>query len=231
MKRKNRTKKLRGWRNKQRAVVVTEITAENIALRVGLVSGEHCQVPRDSYHTFKDATEAEIRDVMLYGASETHFFFSWRRLNTRVGIERTRYITYFYSAEKKDEPPHVHIMMCGSTSMGGTPVRVSEITAEGFWIHPPNKDYYISRKEFTWFVTATDEEIQDVVIYPDISNEHGNYLRWKSLDIDLGTDTIEHPDQYGRGCVIKRGGKTIYIDTDTGLPLEPQPDKDDGEDD
>jgi hypothetical protein len=230
MQRKNRTKKIRGWRKKLRTVTVTEITAEGFTLRVGGKKGETCFLPRDSYHTFKDATDAEIRDVVLYWATDTHFYFRWRQLDTRVSVERTRYLIFFYSAEKKDEPPHVHVMSYGA-ERGGIPVRVSEITTEGFWVHTPKKDYFISRKEFTWFVTATDEEIQDVVIYPApedddyFANDHGDHLRWKSLDIDLGTHTIEHPELYGRGCVIKRDGKKIYIDTGTGFPLDPQPEQ------
>ncbi|MDR0327082.1 MAG: DUF4160 domain-containing protein [Planctomycetaceae bacterium] len=137
-------------------------------------------------------------------------------------------IVYFYSAEK-DEPPHVHVMSCGAESEGGIPVSATEITMDGFWIHSPKKDYYISRKEFTWFVTATEEEIRDVVIYPysyDNDTDHGDHLRWKSLDIDLGTHTIEHPELYPRrSWVIMRDGKKIYIDTDTGLPLDPQPEQ------
>lgn len=73
-------------------------------------------------------------------------------------------------------------------------VTVSGITAEGFWLHTPKKNYYISRKIFPWFSDATDKEIRDVCITLDVDEFHGDMLCWRRLDFDIGTNAIENTE-------------------------------------
>ena len=69
-------------------------------------------------------------------------------------------------------------------------VTVSDITDKGFWVHTPSKDYYLPRDK--WFKDATDEEIRDVVITLDVDEtEEGDYLDWRSLDVQMHANYIE----------------------------------------
>ncbi len=94
-------------------------------------------------------------------------------------------------------------------------VKVFDITAEGFRLKTFNKEYYVSREKFHWFKNASVRQIQDVVLspcdyddpaddweygddaYPEGYPDHGDHLRWESLDIDLGTNDFEYPERRG----------------------------------
>jgi hypothetical protein len=84
-------------------------------------------------------------------------------------------------------------------------VTVSEITDEGFLLHTYRKDYYISRKLFPWFRDATDEEIRIVSLSPDVGEPHGDMLYWRSLDFDIGSNSIENTEWIKDRNIIVRG--------------------------
>ena len=86
-------------------------------------------------------------------------------------------------------------------------VKVSDITAEGFWIETYKEKHYISRKDFPWFGDATDEEIMDVSICLD-DPDHGDILIWgaSGLNIDLFTKDIADPS-----WVRNRKNKNIVV--------------------
>ena len=73
-------------------------------------------------------------------------------------------------------------------------VKVYDITAEGFWVETYKEKYYIARKDFPWFLDATDEEILDVSICLD-DPDHGDILTWgaSGLNTDLFTKDIADP--------------------------------------
>lgn len=88
-----------------------------------------------------------------------------------------------------------------------TAVKVSRITSEGFWLHLPHKDYFVSREAYPWFKDATHREIQDIRLFyeeyeitPDDPDnfyyDEGQHLRWESLDVDLGTNSFEYPERF-----------------------------------
>lgn len=62
-------------------------------------------------------------------------------------------------------------------------VSVSEITAEGFWLHTYKGDHYVSREKYHWFKDATDAEIQDVRVLLCLYDKNDNALEWSSLDL------------------------------------------------
>jgi len=76
----------------------------------------------------------------------------------------------------------------------GNVVRVSDITAEGFWVHVCEKVYHITRERYPWFRAATDEEIYDVSFSSVIDGHHQNMLFWHTLGIDFDSESIEHPE-------------------------------------
>ena len=62
-------------------------------------------------------------------------------------------------------------------------VRVSQITADGFWLHTYKGNHYVSREKFPWFKGASDKEIQDVTVLLCRYDENDNGLEWSSLDL------------------------------------------------
>ena len=89
-----------------------------------------------------------------------------------------------------------------------TMVKISGVTPEGFFIRTFNREYYVSREKCRWFKNATQQEIQNVVLFPcgsadplddyqpcydntpDDYLDHGDHLHWELLDVDLGTNDI-----------------------------------------
>ena len=69
-------------------------------------------------------------------------------------------------------------------------VEVTNISKHGFWILAKDKEYFLSKKDFPWFVDKTIREISDVKALSD------THLYWEDLDIDLSLDMIENPQRY-----------------------------------
>ena len=81
-------------------------------------------------------------------------------------------------------------------------IKISDITADGFRLRTFNREYYVSRKDYPWFMNATQQEIQDVELYPcpledpTTSSSCGDHLCWWSLDVDICTNTFEYPERF-----------------------------------
>ena len=69
-------------------------------------------------------------------------------------------------------------------------VDISLVTAKGFWIFVPPKEYFLSFDDYPWFRGARIEEMMNV----ELKNQH--HLRWEDLDIDIELDSLEHPERY-----------------------------------
>ena len=69
-------------------------------------------------------------------------------------------------------------------------VSISDITTDGFWLHTPKKDYYISRAIFHWFQGASDYEIQDVFLTQRDDEFGGDMLWWRKLDLLFSAKSI-----------------------------------------
>ena len=71
------------------------------------------------------------------------------------------------------------------------PIHISDITKKGFNLHIHGIILYIAREVYPWFLGASDSEIFDVTAFPGDPEDHGDWLRWKSLDVELGLNDIE----------------------------------------
>jgi hypothetical protein len=71
-----------------------------------------------------------------------------------------------------------------------TSISVENITPTGIWVCANHKEYFLSYRDFPYFLNQTLKSIQNVRLL------HGYHLYWPDLDIDLETDNIENPEKY-----------------------------------
>jgi hypothetical protein len=69
-------------------------------------------------------------------------------------------------------------------------VEVLNISAHGIWLYVGGTEYFLSYAEYPWFRDATVGHVLNVQLL------HSTHLRWPDLDIDLDTDSLEHPEAY-----------------------------------
>lgn len=73
---------------------------------------------------------------------------------------------------------------------GTLKVEVLNISKNGIWLFVEPKEYFLPYKQFPWFEKA---KVSDIC---KVSFAHRQHLRWKTLDIDLQLDSLEHPERY-----------------------------------
>ena len=69
-------------------------------------------------------------------------------------------------------------------------VEALNISSHGIWILAKGREYFLPYSEFPWFKNARLSDIRNVRLL------HGYHLFWKSLDIDLDLDSLEHSERY-----------------------------------
>jgi len=69
-------------------------------------------------------------------------------------------------------------------------VEVTNISSHGFWLLASGKEIFLSYEDFPWFKDAPVGHIIDV------EQPSPGHFRWPQLDIDLGAETIERPDDF-----------------------------------
>ena len=69
-------------------------------------------------------------------------------------------------------------------------IEVLNISAHGIWLYVSGKEYFLSYTEYPWFRNARIDAVLNVQFM------HGNHLHWPDLDVDLDTDSLEHPEDY-----------------------------------
>ena len=75
----------------------------------------------------------------------------------------------------------------GTTS---SDVEVTNISSHGVWLLAGTKELFMSYEDFPWF---RDESIGKILHVEEPSPGH---FYWPELDVDVGIDTIEHPDRF-----------------------------------
>ena len=69
-------------------------------------------------------------------------------------------------------------------------VEVTNISSHGFWLLVGGKELFLSYQDFPWFKDAPVGHIINV------EQPSPGHFRWPQLDIDLGAETIERPDDF-----------------------------------
>src|SRR5579864_2587625 len=66
---------------------------------------------------------------------------------------------------------------------------VTNVSTHGFWLFVDERELFVPFKAFRWFREASVREITNV----QLPSPH--HLYWPDLDIDLGVESIEHPEK------------------------------------
>lgn len=77
-------------------------------------------------------------------------------------------------------------------------VEVRNISAQGFWLLMAGREVFLSFQSFPWFRSATAAQLLNVK-WPS-----PHHLYWPDLDVDLATESIDHPEKYPLVSVVPR---------------------------
>ncbi len=69
-------------------------------------------------------------------------------------------------------------------------VEVTNVSSHGLWLLAHGRELFLSYDDFPWFKEAS---IGSVVNVEEPSPGH---FHWPELDVDLGMETIEHPERF-----------------------------------
>ena len=69
-------------------------------------------------------------------------------------------------------------------------VEVTNVSSQGLWLLADGRELFLSYEDFPWFKEAS---IGSVLRVEEPSPGHFN---WPELDVDLGLETIEHPERF-----------------------------------
>ena len=69
-------------------------------------------------------------------------------------------------------------------------VEVSGISAHGVWLLAGEEVIFLSNEDFPWFKDVSVREILNVQEPTPV------HFYWPDLDVDLGVETIRHPDRF-----------------------------------
>ena len=69
-------------------------------------------------------------------------------------------------------------------------IAVTDIAPDGIWVLASGEEYFLPYEQFPWFKKGTVEQILNVI------EESPQCYHWPDLDIDLGLDSIKHPEMY-----------------------------------
>ena len=69
-------------------------------------------------------------------------------------------------------------------------VKVTNISAHGIWLLAGEEEHFLSYKDFPWFKDASVGKILEV------GEPTPGHFYWPELDVDLGLETIRHPDRF-----------------------------------
>ena len=74
------------------------------------------------------------------------------------------------------------------TSTSG--VEITNISSHGVWVLAGDKELFMSYEDFPWFKDAPIGKVLSV------EEPTPGHFYWPELDVDVGIDTIEHPERF-----------------------------------
>lgn len=67
---------------------------------------------------------------------------------------------------------------------------IQGISHEGIWILIGDQEFFLSFKEFPWFLKSTVEQIYNLEFH------HKKHLHWPDIDVDLDIESLKNPEAY-----------------------------------
>ena len=69
-------------------------------------------------------------------------------------------------------------------------VEITNISSRGIWLFTGNKELFMSYEKFPWF---KDVPVGKII---EVEEPTPGHFYWPELDVDLGTESIEHPERF-----------------------------------
>jgi hypothetical protein len=67
---------------------------------------------------------------------------------------------------------------------------ITNISSQGVWLLSAGKELFMSYDDFPWFKEAPIRKVLNV------EEPTPGHFYWPDLDVDLGVESIEHPDRF-----------------------------------
>jgi len=74
--------------------------------------------------------------------------------------------------------------------IGTSSAEITNVTAHGVWLLTGEQELFMPCEHFPWFKDAPLRKILNV------EEPTPGHFDWPELDVDLGIDSIEHPERY-----------------------------------
>lgn len=81
-------------------------------------------------------------------------------------------------------------MKSGARGKATLPVEVTNVSGHGFWLFLDDRERFIPFDEFPWFREAP------IAALCRVERPSPHHLYWPDLDVDLATESIDHPDRF-----------------------------------
>ena len=81
-------------------------------------------------------------------------------------------------------------MRSQSDGMSTSEVEVTNISKHGIWLLVGEREFFLSYDAFPWFKDVPIDQIFAV------EQQTPGHFYWPKLDVDLGIDSIEHPERF-----------------------------------
>ena len=69
-------------------------------------------------------------------------------------------------------------------------VEVTNVSSHGLWLLAHGRELFLSYDDFPWFKEASIGSVTNV------EEPSPGHFYWPELDVDLGLETIEHPERF-----------------------------------
>jgi len=74
--------------------------------------------------------------------------------------------------------------------IGTSSAEITNVTAHGVWLLTGEQELFMPYEHFPWF---KDVPLRKVL---NVEEPTPGHFYWPELDVDLGIDSIEHPERY-----------------------------------
>ncbi|MCH7615302.1 MAG: DUF2442 domain-containing protein [Nitrospinae bacterium] len=71
-----------------------------------------------------------------------------------------------------------------------SPVEVTHVSGHGIWLLAGEQELFLPYEDFPWFKEAAIGKVLNV------EQPSADHFYWPDLDVDLGLETIEHPERF-----------------------------------